>query len=151
MNNSIFYQSYWHIQSFTPKDWLFLKSFASAHDISISLLINKKSQFSKVCVASSKTFSNHHSLIQKFSQITNKKMTLLMYQTKGDLFSAPYSKNPALYQNIVPFLQTSLGPLLTTMSQILHPWNTFSSILLYWRIRGLEPRFPVPQTDTLTF
>lgn len=151
MNNSIFYQSYWHIQSFTPKDWLFLKSEATAHEISISLLINKKSQFSKVCVASSKTFSNHHSLIQKFGQITNKKMTLLMYQTKGDFFYAPYSRNPAQNQKIVPFLQTSLGPLQTSMRQILHPCNTLKIILENWRIRGLEPRFPVPQTDTLTF
>ena len=151
MNNCIFYKSYWHIQSLTSKDWLFLKSEAADLDISISLLINKKSQFSKVCVASSKTFSNHHLLIQKFNQITNKKMTLLMYENNGNIFSAPYSKNPAEKKLIIPFLQTSLDPIQTSMNQISHPLNTLSFILKNWRIRGLEPRFPVPQTDTLTF
>lgn len=151
MKNSLFYQSYWHIQSLPSKDWLYLKSEAAALDISISLLINNKSQFSKLCVASSGTFSNHYSLIKKFNQITNKKMTLLMYQNNTNLLSGPYSNNPEQKRSIVPFLQSSLSPVQTSMIQMSYPWNTLLLILRNWRIRGLEPRFPVPQTDTLTF
>lgn len=129
MNNSFLYKSYWHIQSFTSKDWLLLKSEAADHNISISLLINKKYQFSKVCVASSNTFPNHHSLVHKFNKITNKKMTLLMYQKNGDIFSAPYSQNSGQTKSIIPFLQTSLGPVQTSMIQMAHPWNTLSLLL----------------------
>lgn len=130
MTNSYFYKSYWHVQALSSKDWLSLKSEAALNDIKISLLTKNKSNSAGLCLAYSETFSNHYSLVNRFNQITNKKMTLLMVQKGNTLFPAFYGIDSNNHLPLIELIQNSSSTIQRTLDQILYPMYSIPFFML---------------------